>query len=138
MHRSQRFLIGKKIFLGEQRPGKWPWILVSAVSSERSIDSRLPPPAHALASKAVHLGVVSSALGRTSVSSSLSIPWSHLPTSHSGLPLAFPSQTPTTPPMMISLLPDVIICRKSKHHVCEHKILSFIYATDFRKEKRKS
>lgn len=95
MHRSQRFLIGNTIFLGEQRPGKWPWILVFAVSSERSTDSWLPPPEHSLVSKVVHLGVVSSAPGRTSVSSSLSVPRSHLPTSHpERLPVAFPSQAP--------------------------------------------
>ena len=43
---------------------------------------------------------------------------------------------PRPPPEVISLLPDVIICRKSKYHVSEHKILSFIYAPVHRKEKK--
>lgn len=73
--------------------------MVFTVSSERSTDSWLPPPEHSLVSKVVHPGVVSSAPGRTSVSSSLSVPRSHLPTSHpEGLPVAFPSQAPPPHP----------------------------------------
>lgn len=54
-------------------------------------------------------------------------------------PCGFSISSPPTPPMMISLLPDVIICRKSKHHVCEHKSCHlFMLQTSGRKKENHS
>lgn len=140
MYRSQRFLIGKKIFWLSKALWKWPWNLVSAVQKEAL--THTASTRTFLVSKAVHLGVVSSALGRTTASSSLSTQESSSNQPSRRIPVAFPSQsphpTPTTPPVMISLL--LMLSAGTKHHVCEHvKILSFIMLqTSGRKENHSS
>jgi hypothetical protein len=101
------------------------------------------PKEHSLGPEVTHLLFQRSALQSPPFCLLSPSPQVYLSTCHllSGTHLWLYSVTPallyntlqlTVPALMLS------VCRKSKHHVCEHKILSFICATDFRKRKKKN